>query len=189
MNNKKYVIGEKSFTEREFGLLLSVCDNFLDKILLQVAFSYGLRREDIVRIRVDNIDFTNNTLSYLEKKKHDRVRVMPVSPRLKQELLMYISTLPKTALYLFPAQQRSESLHISSKTPYNRLQRLCDRAGIPRRPFHAIRSSCIKILQKRGWSPEASARWIGDSVRTVQAHYSVPSDSELAELVREKGVF
>jgi len=74
------------------------------------------------------------------------------------------------------------------RTAYRRVQDLCDRAGIPRRPFHALRATCIKFAQIAGWSPEQVAELTGDTIRVIQEHYATPSKQEMCELVREKEI-
>jgi integrase len=171
--------GRVSFTEREVEKLFSVINTLEDKVLVLLALNTGIRREDIVNINIADINFSAKMLMYRERKKN-RIRAIPISQSLCQEIDMYIKTLDKKQKLLFP---------FNGKTAYNRLQRLCERAGIPRRPFHALRSTCVKLAQKRGWTPEQVALLTGDSIRVIQEHYAVPNDQEMNEVANDKPIW
>lgn len=147
--------------------------------MVMLAVSLGLRRGDLVRVKVANIDFKNHQITYLEKKKGDRVRVIPIGPKLEQEIRMLIQTLSKGQDTLFGFKDRQA---------YNRFAALCAKAGIGPRPFHALRGTCIKFCQAAGWSPEQVSELTGDTIEVIQAHYSTPSQAEMGETMRSKEV-
>ncbi len=182
---ESYTTGQKALTEKEYQKILDICDNYQDRLLIMLAVGIGLRREDIIRVRVPNIDLKNGWITYLEKKKGDKIRKVPIGPKLSQEIQIYIHT-TKVNDYLFPARQVGEKGYMSGRTAYNRLKWLCEKAEIPTRPFHSLRATCIKLKQKDGWNVEQVAALIGDTVATVQAHYSTPSDDELSNMMKEK---
>jgi len=166
-----------------------VADSFEDKVLVMIGFSLGLRREDLVRLEIHNIDLDHQVLSYLEKKKGNRIKVVPISDRLLQDLKLYLHahTSPGQQ-YLFPALQKTHHCdHMSSKTAYNRFNALCKKVGIKTPiPVHAMRSTCIKLHQEDGWSISQVAALIGDKVATVQEYYDTPSNDELSRVMKEK---
>ena len=171
--------GEKALTRKEYDAVLSVCGTLEDRVMVMLGVSLGLRRGDLVRVRVANIDFQNHQVTYLEKKKGDRVRVVPLGPRLEQEIKMLIGTIPKGQDTLFSFKDRQA---------YNRFNTLCQKAGIGSRPFHALRATCIKFCQAGGWSPEQVSEITGDTIEVIQAHYATPSQAEMAETMKNKEV-
>lgn len=173
--------GEKSLTPKEYQKLLAVCNNLEEEVLLKVAVGLGLRRRDIASIKISNIDLTESRITYYEHKK-DRDRTVPLGPDLSQLLRKYISTLHKNQVFLFKWGRGK----YGDRTAHRRLTFLCDRAGVPRRPFHALRATCIKFKQVEGWPVEATAKLVGDTIAVVQEHYATPSDAELSELMKEK---
>ena len=178
--------GEISLTEDEYQKLIMACETVEEELLITMAVELGLRRSDISKIKIADIDLEHNRVSYFEHKK-DRIRTIPMPPRLVQLVKKYMATLPKTGrrqkmLFKWGAST------FGDKTAYRRLQVLKERAGIRTGeplPFHALRATCIKFKQKKGWSPEQAARLIGDTVRVVQQHYATPSDQELQELMEK----
>lgn len=81
-----------------------------------------------------------------------------------------------------------EVLPFCGRTAHYRLQRLCIKAGIPKRPFHALRATCIKFCQAAGWSVEATAKHVGDTILVIQEHYTTPSQSEMKEFAQGKPI-
>lgn len=176
---ERYRTGEKALTRKEYDRVLEACGVLEDRVMVMLGVSLGLRRGDLVRVKVSNIDFKNHQLTYLEKKKGDRVRVVPIGQKLEQEIGMLIKTIPKGQDTLFSFKDRQA---------YNRFNTLCEKAGIGPRPFHALRATCIKFCQAGGWSPEQVSELTGDTIEVIQAHYATPSQAEMAETMRTKEV-
>lgn len=176
---ERYRTGEKALTRKEYERVLEVCGTLEDRVMVMLAVSLGLRRGDLVRVKIANIDFNNHHLTYLERKKGDRVRVVPIGQRLEQEIRMLIGTIPKGQDTLFSFKDRQA---------YNRFNALCEKAGIGPRPFHALRATCIKFCQQAGWTPEQVSELTGDTIEVIQAHYATPSQAEMSEVMRTKEV-
>lgn len=175
---ERYRTGEKAFTHTEIEKLLTSCMTIEDELLLKLGVSLGLRREDMVNLKVVDVDLNNNALSYYERKK-SRLRVVPIGNNTKQLIIKYFHTIPKNQKQLF---------EFSGSTAYRKLQKLCDLAGIQRRPFHALRATCVKFCQKAGWTPEQVSELTGDTIRVIQEHYATPSQAEMSEVMNEKAV-
>jgi integrase len=148
---------------------------------LEVAI--GLRREDCAKIKICNINFTDSSLTFYEKKKNI-IRRVPLPPQLIRIVKQYVQTVPKTQEYLFKC---GKSLY-GGKTLYNKLQKLCELAGIPKRPVHALRSSCCKLHLSEGWQTNAVASLLNDLPSTIEQYYSCPSDAEIRELMEKSEV-
>ena len=170
--------GETALTRGEYEKLLRVCNTLEEELLLKIGVSLGLRRGDMSHLRITDIDFMESTLSYYEEKK-DRIRTVPIGNNLKQLLTKYVHTIPKTQETIFP---------FSDRTAHRRFWGLCDRAGIKRRPIHALRATCIKFCQAAGWTPEQVSELTGDTIRVIQEHYATPSKAEMSEVMVEKEV-
>jgi len=168
--------GEVSFSEEEWNKLLKAVDNLEDELLLKFAVSTGLRREDLANVFISNINFEQGTLIYYERKKHKN-RVIPLQENVLKLIKIYLNNIPKKQIRLFD---------FTGRTAYNHLNKLCDKAGIPRRPFHALRSTCAKFCLKAGWTELEVAKLLGDKIETIQTHYIVPSNSDMSEVVKKK---
>jgi integrase len=175
----RYRIGQDSFTPNEVDKLLSKCTTIEDETLIKFELALGLRREDAVNVLRANINFKEHTVTYSEKKKHNRIRIVFMGEKLETQLQKYMNTLPAKQKRLFD---------FCGKTAYNHLQSLCDAAGIRRRPFHALRATCIKRCQAAGWTLQQTCALVGDTPRVVQEHYEIASVAEMADIARTKEV-
>jgi len=176
---ERYRSGEKALTPREYELLISVIDRLDDEVLIKLAISTGIRREDLTSIKVSDIDLDELRLSFYEQKKR-RIHTVPLSPEMARLIRQLLNSRGKNqSEYLFP---------YTGRTAYARLQKYCDKAGIPRRPIHALRATCIKRCQAAGWDIEQVARLTGDTIAVIQEHYAWPSSSEMQEVAAAKPV-
>src|SRR5208337_1268042 len=175
----KYTIGKDALIQSEYEKLVEACSSYQDEALLKFTVATGLRREDVVRIELVNIDLEKGSVVYAETKKGNRIRRIFIGKNLCQLLTKYCKTLPKDQKLLFD---------FCGKTAYNKLPNLCDVACIRRRPFHALRATCIKRCQKAGWTPEQVMELTGDTLQTIQAHYLTPGESEMIDIANLKEI-
>lgn len=178
-----YKTGRKSLTEPQVKKLLSVITDLKHLALFQVAISTGIRRSDIVSLKTGDFEQKTRKLSFYEQKKR-RNRTVYLSDEVSTTLQMVINSEPKQD-HFFPG---SSNGHMSSKTAYNILQKYLKKAELEQRPFHSLRATCIKLCQKRGWKPEETAELVGDSLKVIQEHYSIPSSDEMSEVTKEKSI-
>jgi integrase len=178
-NGKPYKTGEFALTPTEYDRILDACSSVEDECLIKFTVATGLRRADVVRVERQNADPIKGFITFSEKKKGGRIRTIYIGTKLRQLLTKYYKTIPDTQKTVFG---------FSERTAYNKLQHLCDIAGIPRRPFHALRATCIKRCQKAGWSPEQVVDLTGDTLRVIQEHYAVPSTGEMQEIAMQKEI-
>jgi len=169
--------GEQALTKSEWEKLKGVINSFEDELLIKMAITTGIRREDLVGIKIQNIVLPDASLTFHESKKN-RDRSIALSPEIVQLISKYLKTIPKRE-YLFD---------FTGRTAWNKLDRLCKLAGIPERPFHALRATCVKFCQSAGWKPEEVAKLTGDTIRVIQEHYATPSEGDMKEAVQKRPV-
>ncbi|XHH53680.1 MAG: Integrase [Methanosarcina spindle-shaped virus 1] len=184
----RYTTGEKALSLEEWRKLQEEIDNLEDEVMLKLAVSTGIRREDIgyskkrnSGIRVSDIsELPNGTgkLKFTEHKKN-RIHEVPLSKEMMRLIKLLINSREKREPFL---------ITYSGRTCHRRLQEYCDKAEIPRRPFHALRGTCIKLCQRAGWRIEEVARLTGDTIAVIQEHYSTPSESEMQEAIETKAI-
>lgn len=178
--------GEKALTLAKVEKLLEAVNDIKPEALLRLAITGGIRREDIVKVLVKDIDVSGSSVTfYQHKKKNHHTVFLPSSTIRTLEKLVNVNKRLNTP-YLFPASDPKK--HISSRTAYNVLQKYLKVAGLPSIPFHALRSTCVKLCQIRGWSPEQSAKHLDDTIKTIQRHYTTPSQEERKEVANEKAI-
>lgn len=173
----RYRSGEKALTPKEYEELIEVIDNIQDELLIKLAITTGIRREDICAIKINNIDLGKGELTYYETKKK-RWRTIDLQPSITLLIKKHLKTIEK----------RDDLFSFTGRTAHRHLNNFCRIAGIPERPFHALRATCVKFCQKNGWAPEQVSELTGDLISTIQKHYATPSRMEMKELVKEKPI-
>lgn len=180
--------GRKSLSEANIDALLSAITNLEHSALIMLAISTGIRRSDIVRIKQADFDHETRKLSFYESKKR-RIHTVYVPLNVANTLQM-VKSANKKSIYLFPgnSEKKNGKGHLSDRNAYNILNKYLKKAGLEKRPFHALRSTCIKMCQKKGWAPEETAELVGDTIAVIQEHYMIPSDQEMREVSKDKAI-
>lgn len=182
---ENYTSGEDAITYEQVQRLLSRTGiSLVDEALLRLVFDGGLRRVDIVNVRCANVDMRENHLIYWEQKKRRNWQCYLEPSTIKTLSQLMASS---GSEWVFPGANPKK--HLSDRTAYNILQENLKACGIDSRPFHAMRSTCIKLKQLAGWPVEMTAKHIGDSIKVVQTHYLTPSQEEMRAKVRETNLF
>ena len=70
LKSEKYKSGEKALSKKEYEKLISVIDNIEDELLIKMAITTGLRREDLLNVEIKNLDLEECTLIFDEQKKN-----------------------------------------------------------------------------------------------------------------------
>jgi integrase len=184
-NRERYFrTGRKSLTEDQVKTLLSKITDIRDLALFEIAITTGIRRGDIVKIRTEDFNPETGALSFYEAKKGRIHRVF--LPEKVMNTVKMVINVNSRGNYIFEAHDPDKP--ISSKTAYNLFQRYLERAGLDKRPFHSLRATCIKLCQKRGWKPEETAELVGDSLKVIQEHYTIPSMDEMKAVTKDKAI-
>lgn len=187
--NENKTSGEYALTEEQAKELINNCPDLKEATLLALTITTGMRRSDIVRVKVRDLNLEENKVAYEEMKKDDRIKIVKIPQKVTAMIERWLNVRDDKSKFLFPAKQKnSKTGHLSGRTAYNILQRNLDRLGLEHRPFHSLRATCVKMCQKKGWTPEQTAKHIGDTIETVRRHYKTPSDEEMFKVGEEKSL-
>jgi len=180
---QNYTSGEQSLTPGQIEKVLAATETMRDKVLLELTLETGMRRSDVSRQRWDWYELDEGFVVFPEKKKGDSPHKAYLTDGLCHTLKMYKGHEDTNNIYLFDGRcnKKYGQGHISGRTAWNILNRACQRAGVPSTPFHALRATAIKLMQKRGLPIEVAAKQVNDKVETIRNHYTTPSDAEMNE--------
>ena len=161
-----------SLTIQEQDTFLSVVDTYEDLALFKLALTSGIRREDITKIELNNVDLEKGSVVFWEAKKR-RFWTIPLTPDTTIELKRYINTLPKGSKLLF---------NFTGRTAYNKLQRYLEKANIKKHiSFHDLRRTFMKTAKRKGISLKAVSQITGDTYSVIERHYQNLDLDELKE--------
>jgi len=137
-------------SEEEVARLIESAATSYHRVILMTLYGAGLRREELCRLKVTDVDSQRMVLHVRQGKGH-KDRDITLSPRLLEVLRDYWKwRKPKT--YLFPSYHRKRREQpISSRTVYYAVCEAARRAGIKKKVYpHLLRHSWATHLLERG---------------------------------------
>ena len=187
-SKESYRSGQHALTTEELEKVVLATRNFTEMVLIKLAAASGIRRGDIVKLRWTDLDYEKGRLTFYEQKKR-RTRSVYLSKSLLSDLRR-LQDEQKNSPYLFPGSSDPKygKGHLSDRSAYNIFNRALAASGLDKRPFHALRATCIKLAQAKGWTTSQAAEHVGDSIRVIETHYMAPSDGEMRAAAREKPI-
>jgi integrase/recombinase XerD len=138
-------------TREEAVRLINSASNLFHRAMLMTAYSTGMRRAEICRLKVEDID-SDRMLIRIRQGKGRRDRDVPLSPKLLETLREYWRWMkPKT--YLFPGTVNGSRADkpITDKMLWAACQEAAQRAGITKAVYpHLLRHSYATHLLEDG---------------------------------------
>lgn len=134
----------------EVTRLINASGNLFRRALLMTLYGTGMRRSEVARIKISDID-SQRMIIRVVKGKGSKDRDLPLSPALLETLREYWRW-RKPKLYLFPSRyQRQADQPISDKTLWIACTDAARRAGIHKRVTpHTLRHSWATHLRETG---------------------------------------
>jgi site-specific recombinase XerD len=180
-------------SQEEVARLINASSSLFQRTLLMVLYGTGMRRSELVRVKIDHIDSQRMIIHVVDGKGH-KDRDLPLSPALLKNLRVYWRWL-KPRDYLFPSRQhRGAEQPISDKTVWLACTEAARKAGL-RKPVspHLVRHAWATHLLEAGADLRTIQVLLGHSKlehTTVYLHLSrrhlqaIPSPLEAIEVSR-----
>jgi integrase/recombinase XerD len=137
-------------SEDEVVRLIESASTSYHRVILMTLYGTGLRREELCRLKVEDVD-SKRMVIHVRQGKGNKDRDVTLSPRLLEVLRAYWKwRKPKT--YLFPSLYRKQPEQpIDSKTVWYAVRAAARRAGIQKKVSpHLLRHSWATHLLERG---------------------------------------
>ena len=133
----------------EMARLIEAAGTLQARAILMALYSTGMRRTELVRLRVEDID-SERMVIHIHKGKGGKDRDVPLCPRLLETLRQYWRwKKPKT--WLFPGQPRADGKHLTDKAIWHVCHDAAQHAGINKRVSpHMLRHSFATHLLEDG---------------------------------------
>jgi integrase/recombinase XerD len=138
-------------SQEEVQRMINAATSLLHRTLLMTLYSTGMRRAELTRLKVGDID-SDRMVIHIKQGKGGKDRDVPLSPKLLETLREYWRW-KKPREYLFPgeAKQGSKGEHLTSKAIYHACKGAARRAGIQKRVGpHTLRHSFATHLLESG---------------------------------------
>ena len=137
-------------SREEVGRLIDGSRTPMQRAMLMTLYGTGIRRAELVQLRVEDIDSERMVIHIRGKGRKDRT--LPLSPRLLDSLRQYARGM-KLGTYLFPgmSHRRRVDRPVSTKTVWHACREASERAGIRKRVSpHSLRHSYATHLHEDG---------------------------------------
>ncbi len=160
----------KTFSKEEVGRILNAPGNLKHKLLLWIVYSCGLRRSEVINIRMKDIDRSRSIIHILEGKgKVDRI--VPVPAKVFQKIDEYLTSYSPLE-YLFEGQTGGR---YSSESVYRVFKQALRKAGIKKEVgIHCLRHSYATHLHENGLDIKYIQELLGHkSTRTTEIYTHV----------------
>jgi site-specific recombinase XerD len=178
-------------SEEEVARLIESAATSYHRVILMTLYGAGLRREELCRLKVTDVDSQRMVLHVRQGKGH-KDRDVTLSPRLLEVLRDYWKwRKPKT--YLFPSyHSKRREQPINSKTVYHAVCEAARRAGIQKKVYpHLLRHSWATHLLERGTDlrtiqiqgARASVTSIWKQRRFISTFHNVISNPSITRLM------
>ena len=137
-------------SEEEVALMIESSSTAYHRVILMTLYGAGLRREELCRLKVTDVDSQRMVIHVRQGKGH-KDRDVTLSPRLLEVLRDYWKW-RKPKIYLFPSYQRKRREQpISARTVYYAVREAARRAGIKKKVYpHLLRHSWATHLLEPG---------------------------------------
>ena len=135
-------------SQEEVTRLIDSASNLSHRAMLMILYSTGVRRSELVHIKVSDIN-SERMVIHIRQGKGSKDRDVPLSSKLLDTLREYWRwAKPKT--YLFPGQSGGD-VPLTTKAVWHACQGAVRRAGIPKRISpHSLRHSYATHLLESG---------------------------------------
>jgi site-specific recombinase XerD len=139
-----------------------------DRVLLHVAYGCGLRLQELLHLRVTDIDSARMVV-HVRQGKGGKDRLVPLSLRLLQERRAYwLACRPRT--WRFPGQTADGTM--TASTIQRRFGRLVEQVGLTKHcSMHTLRHSYATHLLEAGVDVLTLKALLGHSSRQTTARY------------------
>jgi site-specific recombinase XerD len=138
-------------SQEEVRRMIDAATSLLHRALLMILYSTGMRRAEVTRLKVSDID-SQRMVVHIKQGKGGKDRDVPLSPKLLETLREYWRW-KKPQEYLFPgeAKQGSNGEHLAPKAVYYACKGAARRAGIQKKVGpHTLRHSFATHLLESG---------------------------------------
>ncbi|MDQ2180825.1 site-specific tyrosine recombinase/integron integrase [Marinifilum sp. D714] len=163
----------------EVKTIINCCTNKKHKCILSLIYSAGLRRSELINLKLTDIDSTRG-LIIIKSAKGNKDRVSLLSPRLINELREYYKQY-KPKVYLFEGQDIGTKYSTTSVA--NVLKQACSKAKIKKRVSpHTLRHSFATHLLEQGTDLRYIQNLLGHSSSKTTEIYTHVSTQNIGKI-------
>ena len=166
----------KVLSKNEILVMINNTDNIKHKVIIQLLYSSGLRLQELINLKRNDIDFERNLIN-VRKGKGNKDRITLLSEKLKLDLLKYYSSYSFNTFHVLEGRK--------GKYSKKSVQKILEKAGktIKRRVTpHMLRHSFATHLLEQGTDIRHIQKLLGHSNTTTTQIYVHVSNEHLRNI-------
>jgi len=167
---KKYQKLPVVLSKNEVDLILNNVNNRKHKLMLSISYGAGLRVNEVINLKIENIDFDRNLIHIKQSKGgKDRVTVLPEKIKDTLENLIFTGDNKR---YVFESERGGK---LTTRTAQKIFEKAFKKSGIVKRAtFHSLRHSFATHLLENGVDVRYVQELLGHrNIRTTQIYTHV----------------
>ena len=193
---KGYSRSQFHLTEEQIKQLIKHTEKFRDKLIIKLLAYCGLRRFELAKIKIEDINYETKKIVIMGKKSIKRLATI-FADSLLEDLKLYTQYIlnDRKQGYLFPAVSSLNRKGHISEVEINRIVTRAGQRARIQNPIpdlkninpHILRHSLARILKDRGLTLEVVQKVLGHlSFKTTMDLYGTKSLSEMDTELKEK---
>lgn len=151
-----------SFTPIEVDALKGACKNKVDRAIVELLLSSGLRCEELCNLKWQDIDWTTKDIKVIEGKG-GKNRVTMMDDVTKKYLLEYKKSLKFDSEYVFAVKRNGMIKNRTTNSVWRKLKKIADKANVSDVNPHKFRHTFATTLYKRGLDVRMIQKLLGHS--------------------------
>lgn len=169
----------------DYSIFKKIWMNVIDKrvkVVMALCYDCGLRANEALHVKIDDIDLTNNHIKICDSK-NNKSRYVHIGDIAKPILEKWLPTLNRNkSLFIIPGKSKDRPLY------YSNIQALFENAvkatpGIDHSiSFHTLRHAYVTMLYKKGVSTDIIQRLLGHSSIITTMNYVVQTPDFMTNL-------
>jgi site-specific recombinase XerD len=166
-------------SQEEVSRLLSSVPNLKHKVILMLMYSAGLRVSEVVRLKIEDVDFQRKLIHVKGAKgRKDRYTILSdAGSRVFQDYMREYGQ----SKWLFPGQDREK--HITTRTVEKIFSHACEKAGIEKSATaHSLRHSFATHLLESGVDLRYIQELLGHKSSKTTEIYTHVSNKDLSKI-------
>ena len=173
----------KTVDEAGINSLIEKCDSIMDRVIVLVLSSTGLRASEFCALRLDDVDLEKGIL-IVRLGKGNKTRRVGLSESVTMALRDYLAERPglKPSDFLF---RNAVGKPLDRHGLSHRLERIGENAGVTTATPHALRRAFVTINANKGRPLQMLQRACGHSDIKTTMGYCITSEQEVIEAMKE----
>lgn len=171
------------FSETEVAYVLDAIDakdfsSIRDKLIIELFYATGIRRAELIEIKINDLDLNSNILKVLGKRNKERyIPLLPAVKRTAELYLVHRKTIAPDTLFLFVSEK---GVKLNESFVYRTINNYFSEASSKlKKSPHILRHSFATHLLNQGANLNAVKELLGHSSLAATQVYTHNSIAEL----------